>query len=155
MASFFGKSCWIAFNSGIFYSLWRVSVRGLTTAWAEFIHALVKLLTACGLTIDLLDPLPLSSSSSPPFRAARGARKRKPFSFVKEHVIIAWSVRRGTESSRPGKHVREDRRPKIIRRASWNVFGWRKIYIYICRLMLYWLPALFAVSGRCQVSWWN
>lgn len=51
------KSCWIAFNSGIFYSLWRVSVRGLTTAWAEFIHALVKLLTACGLTIDLLDLL--------------------------------------------------------------------------------------------------
>lgn len=75
MASFFGKSCWIAFNSGIFYSLWRVSVRGLTTAWAEFIHALVKLLTACGLTIDLLDPPSLSPSSSPPFRAARGARK--------------------------------------------------------------------------------
>lgn len=65
------KSCWIAFNSGIFYSLWRLSLCGLTTAWAEFIHALVKLLTACGLTIDLLDLLP-------PIFPAGHRREKKP-----------------------------------------------------------------------------
>lgn len=78
-------------------------MRGLTTAWAEFIHALVKLLTACGLTIDLLDPPSLSLSlflflSS--FSGGQRREKREPSSFVKEHVIIAWSVRRETESSR-------------------------------------------------------